>query len=283
MTSGWTSQHTQVAVLVAISASACLLGLLDTSDVAVWVGVAVAVTAVASLATDAFGGFVVGLASTAALVAARRALGPWGPDAFWLTFGQTLALLAVGVAGGSAGVRLRARAEQGPSLLPAPVFGSLGLLDADVAMGRLEEEVERAREHRRPLTLVILETELVGDDTGVDRGALRAVARIFEGRLRDGDVPFALGEDRLGAVLPESTAQSAWDRLGQIMDAVSDGRYSRRDEEGTTSLCDDVVIHVGVAELDAGTAGADDLLDVATAAIDRSRSRVSSVEEERVS
>lgn len=274
-TSAWTDTHSRVAVVLLVTVAGSLVGLADDSRVAVWVGVAVATTAMVSLATDAFGGFVAGLAAAAAVIAARRWVGPWGPDAFWASLLQTAALLAAGVASGRTGMALRRRGtDDAPSLLPAPVFGSLGLLDADVAMGRLEEEVERARQHRRPLTLILLEAALADTlDPDEHRSVLRAVARIFEGRLEDGDVPFAIAADRLGAVLPESTSLAAWDRLGQILDAVSAGRYSRGPGVEQGSLDDVVAVHVGVAELGPGTSGANELFDAATDALRRSIDR----------
>jgi hypothetical protein len=211
-TPGWTEQHRRVAAAIVVMSTASLVGLSDSPTVAVWVGAAVAITAVLSLATEPFAGFVVGLAAAAAVIATRRVLGPWGPDAFWLSTAQTAALVATAPPADGQGRRcVRGRGSRRLRSSLEPAFGSLGLLEADVAMARLEEEVERAAEHRRPLALILIDTEVV--DVSLDaearRSALRALARIFEGRLREGDVPFAIAADRLGAILPETTSSAA--------------------------------------------------------------------------
>lgn len=253
--------------------TASLAGVADSPKVAVWVGAAVALTAVISLATEPFAGFVIGLAAAATVIAGRRSLGPWGPDAFWTSATQTVALVATGSASGWAGMALRPRrAGNAPSLLPQPAFGSLGLLEADVAMVRLEEEAERAAEHRRPLALVLIDTEVIDPsmDTEARRSALRAVARIFEGRLREGDVPFAIEAHRLGAILPETTSSAAWERVGHVLDAVGHGRFRvRSDDQGDRPLSDAVHIDVGIAQLGPRARSADELFDAATEVLRR--------------
>lgn len=274
LTSVWTERHGPVATAFVVAFAASLAGLTDAPSVAVWVGVAVAVTAVLALGTDRFGGFVVGLVAAAVIIAARRFLGPWGPDAFWPSLVQTVALVATGVTSGGAGLALRWRdGDAAPSSLPGPAFGSLGLLEPDVAMVRLDEEVERALAHRRPLTLVLVDTEIIDPalDAEARRGALRAVARIFEGRLRETDVPFAVTADRLGAILPEKTSVAAWEGVGHVMDAITEGRFATRSDVGSRALADAVRLHVGLVELSQRFADADALLDAAIEALGRRR------------
>ena len=273
LTLGWTERHRRVAAAMVAISAASLVGLIDSPAVAVWIGVAVALTAVVSLATEAFAGFVVGLAAAAALIAGRRLFGPWGPDAFWLSAAQTVALVATGSISGRAGMALRRRdGGEVPSLVPGAAFGSLGLLEGDVAMVRLEEEVERALEHRRPLALVLVDTEVIDPsmDAEARRSALRAVARIFEGRLREGDVPFAIAADRLGAILPETTSSAAWERIGLVLDAVGHGRFRvRSDDRGDRALSDAVHLDVGIAQLGPRASSADELLAGATEVLRR--------------
>jgi GGDEF domain-containing protein len=256
-----------------VMSTASLAGLTDSPEVAIWIGAAVALTAVLSLATEPFAGVVIGLAAAAALIAGRRVLGPWGPGAFWPSAAQTVALVATGAASGWAGMALRPRrAGDAPSLLPRPAFGSLGLLDADVAMVRLDEEAERAIEHRRPLALVLLDTKVIDPSIDGDarRSALRAVARIFEGRLREGDVPFAIEAHRLGAILPETTSPEAWERVGLVLDAVGHGRFRvRSDDRGDRPLSGAVHIDVGIAQLGPRARSADELFDAATEVLRR--------------
>jgi GGDEF domain-containing protein len=280
---GWTDLHRRVAGALSIVVGASLAGLLDAPAVAIWVAVAVAATAVVALALDEFGGFLVGLAAAAALIAVRRAVGPWGPDAFWLSLLQTLAVVATGVVSSRTGRALRAPGvDEAPSLLPEPVFGSLGLLHGAVAMDRLAEEVERAADHRRPLSLVLVHVEVTEAalDPDARRSALRSVARIFEGRLRDGDVPFATAADSLGAVLPETTSAGAWDRVGLVLDAVNDGTFTARSDGLRRSLADAVQIDVGLAQLGPRLGDAGSLYDAATTALRRNQARHAAMGEE---
>ena len=282
MISAWTERHQRVATAFIVAAAASLAGLADTTSVAVWVGVAVAATAVVSLFIDEFAGFVVGLAAAATVIAVRRSVGPWGADAFWLSLLQTVALVAAGVASGRAGRVLRDRETGGEvsTLVPQAAFGSLGLLAADVAMGRLEEEVERALEHRRPLTLVLIDIHVVDDSLGSEgrRAAIRAVARIFESRLHRGDVPFALASDRLGSVLPETTSLAAWERVGLVLDALTEARFAVRTDDSDRPLADAVHVDVGLAEFGTQLDSADSMLDAATARLQH-RTRVVEPEE----
>ena len=260
--------------MIVVTSMASLAGLTDSPTVAVWVGMAVALTAVISLATEPFAGFVVGLVAAATVIAARRTFGPWGPDAFWLSALQTAALVATGSISGRAGMALRPRAGgvEAQSPVTQSAFGSLGLLDADVATVRLEEEVERAAEHHRPLALVLIDTEVTDPslDADAQRSALRAVARIFEGRLREGDVPFAIAAARLGAILPETTSSAAWERIGLVLEAVSHGRFRvRSDDQGDRRLSDAVQIEVGIAQLGPRARTAGELFDAATDALRR--------------
>lgn len=260
-----------VAVALLIAATAATAGVAGSTGVAVAVAAAVGVTAVVSLYLDPFGGFVAGLTAAAAVILGRRIVGDWDQEAFALALVQTVALTATGVAAGRAGLVLRREpvATAEPSLVPEPVFGSLGLLDTDIAMERLEEEIDRSRAHGRPLAVVVFDVRVTDDrlDAEARRSALRAVARLFESRLLDADVPFALSESRLGALLPDTGPAEAWDRIGFVIDAVAAGRFTVRDEIGGRHLADVVDLAVGMSEARSDTLSADALLDAATAAI----------------
>ncbi len=269
-TSAWTDQHTRVAGAFAVGLAGCLVGLGESGSEPFWVASAVAGTAVASLAFDAFGGIVAGLAAAAALIAARRIAGTWDADAFALSLAETLVLILAGATSGLAGAALRrpADGEEAASTVLAPVFGSLGLLPHDIAMLRLEEEVERARAHRRPLTLVIVRSEIADQSLDADarKQALRAVARILESRLHERDVPFAISPERLGAILPEATAADGWARVGAVVAAIADASFMSRATGTRSPVADAVHLNVGLAELvGPGKFSADALLDAAIA------------------
>ena len=260
-----------VSAAFVVAAVASTAGVAASTRVAVGVAVVVAVTAVVALFLDHFGGAVVGLAAAAVVILGRRISGSWDEEAFWLALLQTVALVATGIAAGRAGVALRrtATTPEGAATLPEPAFGSLGLLDADIALERLKEEVDRAHAHGRPLSLVVVDVHLLDPAMSREarRSAHRAVSRIFESRIGERDVPFALSEERLAAILPETSPAEAWDRIGSVLDAVAGGSFNIRSEENDRALADTVELAVGLAETGPGIVGADALLDAATAAL----------------
>lgn len=267
-----------MAAALAAACVACLAGVGEAGSVPMWVAAAVGLTAVVSLAVDVFAGIVVGLAAAAALIAAKRITGRWEADAFALSLVETLALVVAGAASGRAGTALRPPddgEEKTPGIL-APVFGSLGLLPHDVAMVRLEEEVDRARAHRRPLTVIIVDIEVLESlpDEAAREHPLRAVARILETRVLERDVPFAISATRLGAIFPETSALEGWIRVGAIVDAIAGAGYISRSTGARASVTDAVQVHVGLAELGPGISSADALLDAATVSVDEHRETV---------
>ncbi len=275
--SAWTEPHSRVALLLTMVSVGSFGGLLEPLPLPLWVAAAVGVCAVAALAFDAFGGALVGLVVASGLVGLRRLTGAWVPEMFWALFLETSAIVGVGVMAGLAGDALRRFGTDGeaPAGLMAPVFGSLGLLDRDVALIRLEEEVERARDHRRPLTLLLIETDITDAGLGPEAKemAYRAIARIFESRMRDDHVPFALSLDRLGSVMPETSTTDAWQYVGEILDAVADARFMDRSTGTQRHLADAVEVHVGLASFGSSRSSPDALLDAATTALHQARAQ----------
>lgn len=274
LTSAWTERHTWIATLLVVVAVATTAGVLEEPPVGAWVALAVVVAASASLVLDALGGLAVGFVVAALLIGARRLTGVWGPDGFELALVETAAVVAAAVVAGRVGASLRdATDTETPVPAVEPVFGSLGLLDADTGMVRLEEEVERARAHGRPLTLAVLRLDI--HDTSLDAAgrsaAQRAVARLVESRVADTDVPFALTRDKLAVILPETTAAVALERVAAVLEGVATGRFASRSEGTDRLLADTVDVVVGTARLDPASGTADVLLDAATAALERAR------------
>ncbi len=275
--SAWTEPHTRVALLLIVALAGSFAGLLEPPPLPFWVATAIGVSAAVALAFDAFGGALVGLVVAAGLVGLRRLTGTWESELFWVLLLETSAIVGVGVMAGLAGDALRRfRADgEAPAGSMAPVFGSLGLFDRDVALVRLEEEVERARDHRRPLTLLLIETDITDDRLGPEARemAYRAIARIVESRMRDDHVPFAASLDRLGSVMPETTSADAWQYVGEILDAVADARFMDRSAGTQRRLADAVEVHVGLAGFGASRSSPDALLDAATTALHQARSQ----------
>lgn len=274
-TSAWTEAHTRVALLLLVVLIGSFAGLLEPFPTPLWVALAVAITALVALAFDPFGGAVVGLVVASGLVGMRRLSGDWAPEVFWILLIEITAILAVGLMGGFAGDALRqiGTNDESRAGLMEPVFGSLGLLDRDVALIRLEEEVERARDHRRPLTLLLIETDITDPSLGPEAkdGAYRAVARLVESRMREDHVPFAANVDRLGAVMPETTTADAWQYVGEILDAVTSGRFMDRSLGKQRRLSDAVEVHVGLSGMSPSRSSRDALLDAATTALLQAR------------
>ena len=258
-----------MALAFAVGFAGTFAALAETGQARAWVAAAVLVTTVASLTVDAFGGIVVGLAAAAALIVAKRVAGGWEADAFAISLLETVVLVLAGGTAGAAGRALRDRADGdgAPGSVLAPAFGSMGLLPHDLARLRLEEEVERALAHRRPLTVLVLESTVIDDrlDAAARGAAHRSVARILESRLGERDVPFAVTGRRLGAILPETGGMDGWVRVGQILDAVASAAFTSRATGARMAVADAVEVDVGLAELGRGISSADALLDAATA------------------
>ena len=273
LTWAWTRRHTSAGLLVAVAALASLAGLVEGPPVAYWVAGVVALTAVAALALDAFGGIVVGLAGAAALVTLRRLTGHWAFEDFTPALVETVAVCLCGAVAGATGSVLRGQGAIGVQTTALqPVFGSLGLLSADAATARLEEEVTRAVAHRRPLSLAVFDivtTDPLLPEPGVE-AARRAVARIIESRVGESDVPFALSADRLSVILPEASTATAWDIVGDILDAVARGRFLYGTDRIQRALGEAIDMHVGLATLGTAHPSWDTLLDSAITAVEAS-------------
>jgi GGDEF domain-containing protein len=208
-------------------------------------------TALGALFLDAFGGLVVGVAFAAAMVLSRRLTDQWTTGTFRTALVLVISLLTLGWLVGmvATGLRGRRTAEPGEDGAVAPAYGSLGLLTEDVARARLDDEVARARSHHRPLAVVVIGVYITDDglDPMARDAAHRAVARLVETLLRDTDVPFALGPNELGAILPETSAAGAWDVVGPVLDAATRAAFTVRQQDERRSL-------VECAELSAGLA-----------------------------
>jgi GGDEF domain-containing protein len=177
---------------------------------------------------------------------------------------STLGLVVVGGLVGMAGSRLRARGVvNDPG--PAPAYDSLGLQTAEVALSRLDEEIARARHHARPLTVVLIWTDIT-DQTlseGARRRAHRTVARLVESLVRETDVPFAFATDEVGAILPETDADAAWQLVGPLMDAATRASFTVREEDQRRSLAGCAELHAGLVSLSDDRTSADELMAAA--------------------
>jgi GGDEF domain-containing protein len=264
LTLGWTDRHVAVAVAVVAAGITGVLTRDERAPFHLVVGIALVVTVWLALSLNVFGGMAAGVAAAAGVIAVKQWSGAWDEDVFLGSVESTLGLVVVGGLVGMAGSRLRGRGVvDGPG--PAPAYGSLGLLTAEVALSRLDEEIARARHHARPLTVVLIRTDTT-DQTlsqGARLRAHRTVARLLESLLRETDVPFALTTDEVGAILPETNAETAWQLVGPLMDAATRASFTVREEDQRRSLADCAELHAGLVSLSEDCADADELMAAA--------------------
>jgi hypothetical protein len=96
-----------------------------------------------------------------------------------------------------------------------------GLLSRQVAELRLTEEVDRARQFRRPLGLLLVEIEPLPRRAAGDADpseVQQALVRQLVSASLVHDIPFRADSNRVGLILPER----AWDSLYQDIDAIVD-------------------------------------------------------------
>ena len=255
--SGWTEQHVPVALALVVAVLGGAVAAVEPVPHSL-VGVgAVVSTAIGALFFDAFGGLVVGLLAAAAVIVSRQLADRWTAESFLAALALVVALVALGWLAGmvSAGIHRRCRGrEEGGENAASPAYGSLGLLTPEIATIRLEEEVARARRHRRPLATVVIRVTVTEQtlDPATRTAAHRAVARLVETLLRDTDVPFALSHTELGAILPETDAAVAWEVVGNVLDAATKAAFTVREQDERRALVDCAELHAGLAVLSDG-------------------------------
>jgi len=266
LTEGWTRRRKLVAAVLVVSVlvgGLCARG--EMPFALVGLGTAV-LLAVVGLMLDAFGGIVAGFLAAAIVIAVRQAGDAWTQADFVSSLTLTMGLVFLGWLAGLAGTSLGETAMATPPQFAAvPAYGSLGLLPADQALTRLNEEIARAQRHDRPLTVVILRTDITeqGLSAGARSAAHRTVARLVESLVPDTAVPFALARDEVGAVFPETDEAAAWELLGPVMDAAGQASFTDREGDERRSLLDCAEVHAGLVLLSPANADAARLIEAA--------------------
>jgi GGDEF domain-containing protein len=254
------------------AAVAGLVSAADPSPTRVAVLLAVVVAATLPLAFDGLVGVLVGLLAAAGLAGAKQLLGTWTFASFGRSLLTSLLLILLGWSTGRLGKRLRARANTAPAHRDqdAMAFGSLGLIPEAAALARLDEEVDRATRHRRPLSVILVRTTLTDATLDEDTAsrARRVAARQFEGALRRTDVPFALAADMLGAVLVETNSDGAWEVAANVLERAGAVGFADRGRRHRLTLQEYAELSAGIASLPEDGTEAQDLLSVALAALD---------------
>lgn len=104
-----------------------------------------------------------------------------------------------------------------------------GILPYDVAMLRLDEEIDRASNFGRPLALLMVDIEHQPDTTDQDLEAVdQAIARRLSGAASVHDIPFRDNITRFGLILPERDWQQLYERAESVTSALITGRYLDR-------------------------------------------------------
>jgi hypothetical protein len=265
--SGWTRQHARIGALVGIAVAGGALAMQERWPFSLIVCATVLGTVMAALFLDAFGGIVVGVAGAAIVIAVKQAVGAWTVENFFVSLATTVTLVTGSWLAGmvSSGLHARTVRSSYDDEALSPAYGSLGLLDCDAAMARLEEEIARANAHHRPLSVAVVEMRLADaalDDTA--RGsAERAVARLMETLVRETDVPFAVRPHVLGVIMPESDRVTAWEVLGRVLDAATDAAFTVRERDERLKLGDCAELHAGVVALSRKISTAEKLIETA--------------------
>lgn len=223
---------------------------------------------------DAFIGLSVGLVGAAGVVGGRMLTDQWDSVSPMLAVAQSVALVTVGWLSGSLGGRMRAMAaawanESSRSIVA--VYNSLGLVHVDQAAGRLDEEIARSRRSHTPLALLLVRVDVDESQMSTQtRMALRrAVARLVEAGVGQYDVPFAVSESEIGAILPGTSQDQAWRTVVPLVEQLTQVTFADRETGERRSAVDCGRIRTGLAFAD-DSSSAEALMTRARAALDGS-------------
>jgi GGDEF domain-containing protein len=206
------------------------------------------------------------VAGAAIVIAAKETAGAWTAGNFLVSLGTTITLITSAWLAGMVSSDLHGRTSRSnDDEALSPAYGSLGLLDLDAALARLEEEIARANAHHRPLSVAVVEVRLAGAalDETARSSAERAVARLMETLVRDTDVPFAVRPHVLGVIMPESDRVMAWEVLGRVLDAAADAAFTVRERDERLKLGACAELHAGIVTLSRRIATAEKLIETA--------------------
>ncbi len=251
-TPAWTDTTVRLLACAAALVGCGVLAGADSPNVAFACAAIAIVCCLSAVRFDAFIGLAIGLVGAAVLVLVRKLIGDWSSGATLLILAQTVALVALGWLAGSLGGRLRSLArsrDSEASRSVVAVYNSLGLLGFDQARRRLDEEVARSRRSQTPLALLLVRVEL--DDEAMSsqtRVAVhRAVARLVEAGVGEYDVPFALSESEIGAILVGASDDQAWRTVVPLVDRLTRVTFADRDSGERRRAVDSGRIATGMA------------------------------------
>ncbi|PLS77967.1 MAG: hypothetical protein CYG59_21035 [Chloroflexi bacterium] len=146
-----------------------------------------------------------------------------------------------------------------------------GILSFDVAMLRLDEELDRASSFGRPLALLLVDIEPRPEATNEDLQAVdQAITRKLSRAASVHDIPFRASNTRVGLILPERDWQRLYEHAESVTTAITTGRYLDRSGKGQ-HIHDKVNLTFGLGTYQGETATSVDLMQAAQDSLNVSR------------
>ena len=148
-----------------------------------------------------------------------------------------------------------------------------GLLPRQVAELRLLEEVDRARQFRRPLGLLLVEIEDLAESPAQQTQALeahQALVRQLVSTSLVHDIPFRMGPNQVGLILPERNWDSLYQDAESVINALK-GAVFLDDEGRSHHVLHLVKLNFGLATYQGETSGTIDLMGAAQDSLSVSR------------
>lgn len=268
---GWTEHDTLGLILASLSAALASLAALDAPAPRSAMIVAVILTVAVGLRTGSLGGLGAGIAAAAGYVEIKRRLGLWDTGEFTVVALGSLGLLVLGWCAGLAGSSWRRTLAGLSRSAPATVVatpGPLGLLSLDLGTARLVEELHRAGRFGGLVEVVVIgvHRDPQAAEPADRASAVRGIARLLVASLGPQDVPFALDEHTMAAILPDASSAQAWSVAGQLLDAAEQTTYADRDRGQRRATLSGHRVQVSVVEGTA-TMSAEQVLDGARRAV----------------
>jgi GGDEF domain-containing protein len=148
-----------------------------------------------------------------------------------------------------------------------------GLLPRQVAELRLVEEVDRARQFRRPLGLLLVDIEDLAKSPAHQLQALeahQALVRQLASTSLVHDIPFRMGPNQVGLILPERDWDGLYQDAESIINALKGAVFV--DAEGRSHQVLHLVgLNFGLATYQGETSGTIDLMGAAQDSLSVSR------------
>ncbi|MBS1253393.1 MAG: hypothetical protein MAG451_02442 [Anaerolineales bacterium] len=266
------------ALIGTVIAESALITLGNLPHMSAWLLALLAVGVGQALLLPATAAWLTGLGVVVAWVLLRQAAGIWiQPELF-----QSLLELA----GLSLSVVLAIRFRQIwqhqqeelqelrelEDLLVAGEVGT-GLLPREVAELRLEEEIDRARQFQRPLGLLLVEIDALPKLEATDvqfRQVYQAITRQLTSASLVHDIPFRVGQSRIGLILPERSWDDLYDDAESIVNALHSATFLDREEQPQPAH-DYIQLTVGLGTYQGERVEEIDLMGAAEDSLDISR------------